>query len=92
MTDSAWNDLIEQIEQAEARVAELESEIEFIGGIGSKLTKAATLRKQAEAVERATLICRRDGIRPEVSTASCPVYALNDYAKRLRQQADELEQ
>lgn len=54
-----WNDLVgevrqllEQLEQAKARVAELEAETEWLIATGSKLTKAATLRKQADELEK----------------------------------------
>lgn len=77
---------------AEAMFALLEASRQITGEVEAcDYENPWLLRKQAEAVERATLICRRDGIRPEVSTASCPVYALKDYAQRLRQQAAENE-
>ena len=89
--------LRQQLEQAEARVNELESEIEFISGIGSKLTQAATLRKQAEAVE-AFLSDLRDKQERQADDFGVAVKRtlvgqgqLEDYAQRLIQQADEIE-
>lgn len=86
----------QQLEQAEARVAELESEVEFISGIGAQLTKAATLRKQAEAVEEfGQELVRETNEHPDIDDGDFCADDLRmmaeTHAQRLRQQADELE-
>ena len=74
--------LRQQLGQAQARVAELEAETEWLIATSSKPTKAATLRKQAEAVMDAKFL-----LGPETEARS----VLRSFELRLRQQADELE-
>lgn len=76
-----------------ARVAELESELEFISGIGSKLTKAATLRKQAEAITKASNEAHNKLFEQAMLSRDSgeAISAFMDYAQRLRQQAADLE-
>lgn len=62
-------------EQAQARVAELEAEAEWLIATGSKLTRAKILRKQAQAV---------DAFADTQIRCKPPARA---YAQRLRQQA-----
>lgn len=85
-------------EALRARVAELESELDFIGGMGSALTESATLRKQAEAIEgyaEALKLWLRDlpgnpcasfieGVRSSWEQAE-------RYAQRLRAEASDIE-
>jgi len=88
--------LRQQLEQAEARVAELEdaaswceaengdmqSLMALVGVVERGNSQSWLLRKQAEAVEKAAKRCTPKGL---------PLSSILGYAQRLRQQADEAE-
>jgi hypothetical protein len=84
-----------ELNHAQERVAELESTYkdattwEDVGDVFNKPTSIPwLLRKQAEAVEAAT---NEHEIKIATDDSMCYSVALRDYAKRLRQQADKIE-
>lgn len=90
------------LDRALARVAELEDGVKeavsspfgYQGQVVRKLladkSQSWLLRKQAEAVVPAIMVTAREFGRPDITYSAVRMFA-EDYAQRLRQQADELE-
>ena len=82
--------LRQQLAESEARVAELESTLYHGNLEREKCQKAMILRKQAEAVEPAIRTALHNLGNADITEEDIRVFA-EQYAQRLRNQADELE-
>jgi len=86
-----------QLQQAEARVAELEATLYHGNLEREKCQKVMILRKQAEAVEgflseiHKSQRQQEEDFEVSISHSLISQHRLEDYAQRLRQQADELQ-
>lgn len=83
--DRECKELRQQLEQAQARVAELEAKAMQVG---IDYSQAHILRKQAEAAEEAIVFALRTAGNVDPFEVNMHKFA-NDYAQRLRQQADD---
>ena len=83
-------ELRQQLAESEARVAELEATLYHGNLEREKCQKAMILRKQAEAVEPAIRTALHNLGNADITEEDIRVFA-EQYAQRLRNQADELE-
>lgn len=85
-----YEELRQQLERAEARVAELEATLYHGNLEREKCQKAMVLRKQAEAVEPAIRTALRNLGNAHITESDISRFA-EDYAQRLLQQAADIE-